>query len=200
MLKKGSICIDPFFLSVIFSLYLCSRFLNYSINIGDFIMPSLDIVSTYDMQEIDNAVNIVKRDIANRYDFRGTNSSISLDKSEKKIKIESSSSMQREAIVDMLKDRSITRKVSLKTYDFKEEEKASGMSVRQYVHLKEGISKENAKTINKKIKEYKLKVQSQIQGDQIRVSGKKIDDLQDIMNRLKSEKLDVALQFINFKK
>ena len=200
MLKKGSICIDPFFLSVIFSLYLTSRFLNYSINIGDFIMPSLDIVSTYDMQEIDNAVNIVKRDIANRYDFRGTNSSISLDKSEKKIKIESSSSMQREAIVDMLKDRSITRKVSLKTYDFKEEEKASGMSVRQYVHLKEGISKENAKTINKKIKEYKLKVQSQIQGDQIRVSGKKIDDLQDIMNRLKSEKLDVALQFINFKK
>ena len=200
MLKKGSICIDPFFLSVIFSLYLSSRFLNYSVNIGDFIMPSLDIVSTYDMQEIDNAVNIVKRDIANRYDFRGTNSSISLDKSEKKIKIESSSSMQREAIVDMLKDRSITRKVSLKTYDFKEEEKASGMSVRQYVHLKEGISKENAKTINKKIKEYKLKVQSQIQGDQIRVSGKKIDDLQDIMNRLKSEKLDVALQFINFKK
>jgi hypothetical protein len=200
MLKKGSICIDPFFLSVLFSLYLSSRFLNYSINIGDFIMPSLDIVSTYDMQEIDNAVNIVKRDIANRYDFRGTNSSISLDKSEKKIKIESSSSMQREAIVDMLKDRSITRKVSLKTYDFKEEEKASGMSVRQYVHLKEGISKENAKTINKKIKEYKLKVQSQIQGDQIRVSGKKIDDLQDIMNRLKSEKLDVALQFINFKK
>ena len=200
MLKKGSICIDPFFLSVIFSLYLSSRFLNYSINIGDFIMPSLDIVSTYDMQEIDNAVNIVKRDIANRYDFRGTNSSITLDKSEKKIKIESSSSMQREAIVDMLKDRSITRKVSLKTYDFKEEEKASGMSVRQYVHLKEGISKENAKTINKKIKEYKLKVQSQIQGDQIRVSGKKIDDLQDIMNRLKSEKLDVALQFINFKK
>jgi len=200
MLKKGSICIDPFFLSVIFSLYLSSRFLNYSINIGDFIMPSLDIVSIYDMQEIDNAVNIVKRDIANRYDFRGTNSSISLDKSEKKIKIESSSSMQREAIVDMLKDRSITRKVSLKTYDFKEEEKASGMSVRQYVHLKEGISKENAKTINKKIKEYKLKVQSQIQGDQIRVSGKKIDDLQDIMNRLKSEKLDVALQFINFKK
>ena len=200
MLKKGSICIDPFFLSVIFSLYLSSRFLNYSINIGDFIMPSLDIVSTYDMQEIDNAVNIVKRDIANRYDFRGTNSSISLDKSEKKIKIESSSSMQREAIVDMLKDRSITRKVSLKTYDFKEEEKASGMSVRQYVHLKEGISKENAKTINKKIKEYKLKVQSQIQGDQIRVSGKKIDDLQDIINRLKSEKLDIALQFINFKK
>ncbi len=100
----------------------------------------------------------------------------------------------------MLKDRSITRKVSLKTYDFKEEEKASGMSVRQFVFLKEGISKENAKIINKKIKEYKLKVQSQIQGDHIRVSGKKIDDLQDIMNKLKSEKLDVALQFINFKK
>ena len=77
-------------------------------------MPSFDIVSTYDLQEIDNAVNIVKRDIQNRYDFRGSNSSINLDKSEKKIKIEAGNSMQREAIVDMLQDRSITRKVSLK--------------------------------------------------------------------------------------
>ena len=163
-------------------------------------MPSFDIVSTYDLQEIDNAVNIVKRDIQNRYDFRGSNSSINLDKSEKKIKIEAGNSMQREAIVDMLQDRSITRKVSLKVYDFKEEEKASGMMVRQYVNLKEGISKENSKKINKLIKEYKLKVQSQIQGEQIRVTGKKIDDLQDVMQKLKAEKIDIALQFINFKK
>jgi len=163
-------------------------------------MPSLDIVSTYDLQEIDNAVNIVKRDIQNRYDFRGSNSSINLDKSDKKIKIEAGNSMQREAIVDMLQDRSITRKVSLKVYDFLEEEKASGMTVRQYVNLKEGISKENAKKINKLIKDYKLKVQSQIQGEQLRVSSKKIDDLQEVMKRLNSEKLDLALQYINFKK
>ena len=163
-------------------------------------MPSFDIVSTYDLQEVDNAVNIVKRDIQNRYDFRGSNSSINLDKSEKKIKIEAGNSMQREAIVDMLQDRSITRKVSLKVYDFKEEEKASGMMVRQYVNLKEGISKENSKKINKLIKEYKLKVQSQIQGDQLRVTSKKIDDLQEVIKRLDAEKIDIALQYINFKK
>ena len=163
-------------------------------------MPSFDIVSTYDMQEVDNAVNIVKRDIQNRYDFRGSNSSINLDKTEKKIKIEAGNSMQREAIVDMLQDRSITRKVSLKVYDFKDEEKASGMSVRQYVDLKEGISRDNAKKINKLIKEYKLKVQSQIQGDQLRVTSKKIDELQEVMKRLNAEKLDIALQYINLKK
>ena len=163
-------------------------------------MPSFDIVSTYDMQEVDNAVNIVKRDIQNRYDFRGSNSSINLDKTEKKIKIEAGNSMQREAIVDMLQDRSITRKVSIKVYNFKDEEKASGMSVRQYVDLKEGISRDNAKKINKLIKDYKLKVQSQIQGDQLRVTGKKIDDLQDVMQSLNSEKMDIALQYINLKK
>ena len=163
-------------------------------------MATFDIVSSYDMQEVDNAVNMVKRDILNRYDFRGTNSEITLNKSEKNIKIETSSSMKREAIVDMLKNRSISRKVSIKIFDFKEEEKASGMNVRQYVYLKEGISKENAKIINTLIKNYKLKVQSQIQSDQIRVTGKKIDDLQNIISKLKCEKVSIPLQFINFKK
>ena len=163
-------------------------------------MPSFDIVSKFDMQEIDNAVNIVKRDIANRYDFKGSNSTINLNKNDKQIKIEAGSSMQREAIVDMLKNRTISRKVSLKVYNFKDEESASGMMVRQYVDLKDGISKDQSKDINKIIKNYKMKVQSQIQGEQIRVSGKKIDDLQDLMQKLKSEKLDISLQFINFKK
>lgn len=163
-------------------------------------MPSFDIVSKFDMQEIDNAVNIVKRDIANRYDFKGSNSTIDLNKNDKQIKIEAGSSMQREAIVDMLKNRTISRKVSLKVYDFKDEESASGMTVRQFVHLKDGISKEKSKDINKIIKNYKMKVQSQIQGEQIRVTGKKIDDLQDVMQKLKAEKIDIALQFINFKK
>ena len=163
-------------------------------------MPSFDIVSTFDLQEVDNAVNIVKRDIANRYDFRGSNSTINLNKQEKNIKIEAGSTMQRESIVDMLKNRSINRKLPLKIYEFKEEEKASGMTVRQYVFLKEGISKEHSKTINKLIKNYKLKVQSQIQGDKIRVTAKKIDDLQSVMQNLKSEKLGIALQYINLKK
>ena len=163
-------------------------------------MASFDIVSSYDMQEVDNSVNMVKRDILNRYDFRGTNSEISLNKQDKNIKIETSSTMKREAIVDMLKNRSISRKVSIKIFDFKDEEKASGMTVRQYIHLKEGISKENAKIINTLIKKFKLKVQSQIQGEQIRVTSKKIDDLQSIISQLKAEKLSIPLQFINFKK
>ena len=163
-------------------------------------MPSFDIVSKFDMQEVDNSVNMVKRDILNRYDFKGSNSNITLNKTDKKIKIDAGNSMQREAIVDMLKNRSVSRKVPLKVYDFQNEEKAEGMSVRQYVLLKEGISKDNAKNINKLIKNYKLKIQSQIQGDQLRVTGKKIDDLQSVMQNLKAEKLDVALQYINLKK
>ena len=82
----------------------------------------------------------------------------------------------------------------------KDEEQAAGMMVRQYVHLKEGISKELSKTINKSIKNYKLKVQSQIQGDQLRVTSKKIDDLQNVIQKLKAEDLDIALQFVNLKK
>jgi uncharacterized protein YajQ (UPF0234 family) len=163
-------------------------------------MPSFDIVSSYDMQEVDNAVNTVKRDIQNRYDFRGSNSTINLNKTDKQIKIEAGTTMQRETIIDMLQDRSIARKVSIKIYDYKEEEKGSGISVRQYVHLKEGISKENAKKINKLIKDYKFKVQSQIQGEQLRVTSKKIDELQNVMQKLNSEDLDISLQYINMKK
>ena len=163
-------------------------------------MPSFDVVSRLDFQEIDNAIGNATREIGNRYDFKGSNSDITLNKADKKIKIEAGNSMQREAIVDMLKNRSVSRKVPLKIYDFQNEEKAEGMSVRQYVFLKEGISKDNAKIINKLIKNYKLKIQSQIQGDQLRVTGKKIDDLQSVMQNLKAEKLDVALQYINFKK
>ena len=162
-------------------------------------MASFDIVCSFDMQELDNAVNMVKRDILNRYDFKGTHSQISLNKQDKNIKIVTCSTMKREAIVDMLQNRSISRKVSLKIFDFKEEEKASGMTVRQYVHLKEGISKENAKLINTLIKTFKLKVQSQIQGEQIRVTAKKIDDLQYIIEKLKVAKLSIPLQYINFK-
>ena len=162
-------------------------------------MPSFDVVSSFDMQEVDNAVNMVARDIMNRYDLKGTSAKIELNKTDKSIKIEADGTMHREAIVDMLKNRSLSRKVALKVFEFKDEEKASGMTVRQYVNLKEGISKENAKKINTLIKNYKMKVQSQIQGEQIRVTGKKIDDLQEVISKLKSEDLSLALQFVNFK-
>ena len=101
---------------------------------------------------------------------------------------------------DMLEKRAIGRKVALKTFKFNDIEKASGMSVRQKVELQEGISKENAKKVNKLIKNSQFKVQSQIQGEQIRVTGKKIDDLQNIISFLKKEYLDIPLQFVNMKK
>jgi hypothetical protein len=100
----------------------------------------------------------------------------------------------------MLEKRAVGRSVSLKTFKFNDIEKGSGMTVRQRVELQEGISKENAKKVNKMIKDSKLKVQSQIQGEQIRVTGKKIDDLQSIIAFLKEENLGIPLQFINMKK
>ena len=105
-------------------------------------MPSFDIVSSFDMQEVDNAVNMVVRDIANRYDFRGSKTNLTLDKGEKKITIEADNTMQLAAVVDMLKSRAISRKISLKVFNFHEEESAAGTSIRQKVSLKEGIDKD----------------------------------------------------------
>ena len=163
-------------------------------------MPSFDIVSSFDMQEMDNAVNMVKRDIGNRYDFKGSGSSITLNKSDKNIVIKADNEYQMDTIVDMLQNRAISRKVSIKTFKYGEKEQASGMTLRQKVDLQSGISKENAKKVNLKIKELKLKVNPQIQGEQIRVTAKKIDDLQSVIQALDESNLDFPLQYINMKK
>jgi len=162
-------------------------------------MPSFDIVSSFNMQEIDNAVNMVIRDIVNRYDFRGSKTSLTLDKGEKNITIMADNTMQLAAVVDMLKSRAISRKISLKVFKFHEEESATGTSIRQRVSLREGIDRDRAKKINKLIKDKRLKVQSQIQGEQLRVTGKKIDDLQSVISMLKSANLDIELQYMNMK-
>ena len=162
-------------------------------------MPSFDIVSSFNMQEIDNAVNMVVRDIANRYDFRGSSTSITLDKGEKSITILADNTMQLAAVIDMFKSRAISRKVSLKVFEFHGEESAAGTSIRQKVSLREGIDRDRAKKINKMIKDKKLKVQSQIQGEQLRVTGKKIDDLQSVISMLKGANLDIELQYVNMK-
>ena len=163
-------------------------------------MASFDIVSTFDMQEVDNAVNTVKRDISNRYDLKGTQAKIDINKSEKSIIIVADNEMHLFAIRDMLENRAISRKISLKTFDFQEEENASGMTIRQIVKLREGISKENATKINKLIKSLKFKIQSQIQGDQLRVTGKKIDDLQNVITALNESDIEISLNFVNMKK
>ena len=162
-------------------------------------MPSFDVVSKFDMQEVDNAVNMVKRDIENRFDFKGSSAGLDLNKSENSIRIKGDNEYQIQAVIDMLEKRAISRKVSIKTFEYGSLEQASGMSVRQTIKLREGIDKDNATKINKLIKSQKIKVQSQIQGDQLRVSGKKIDDLQDIIQIIKEENVDLPLQFINMR-
>ena len=163
-------------------------------------MPSFDIENTIDIQEIDNAVNTVKRDIATRYDFKGTESNIELNKTDLKIKIQTDTEYKLQAIIDMLENRSISRKISVKTYKYNSIEKASGNSVRQKVDLQSGISKETCKKINAFIKTLKLKVNSQIVGDKLRVSAKKIDDLQNIIQMVKEQNFEIPLQFVNMKK
>ncbi len=162
-------------------------------------MPSFDIVSTFDMQEVDNAVNTVKRDIVTRYDLKGTDAKIELNKTDKSITLNADNDMHLMAIRDMLENRSVSRKISLKTFDYQEEEQATGMTIRQLVKLKEGINKENATKINKLIKSLKMKVQSQIQGEQLRVTAKKIDDLQSVISELNNASLDIPLNFVNMK-
>ena len=163
-------------------------------------MPSFDIENTIDLQEIDNAVNTVKRDIATRYDFKGSDSNIVLNKSENKIKIETDTEYKLEAIIDMLENRSIARNISIKTYKYNNIENASGDRVRQYIDLQSGISKEIAKKINGVIKDLKLKVNSQIMGEKLRVTAKKIDHLQEVMHELKGKSVDIPLQYVNMKK
>ena len=163
-------------------------------------MPSFDIVSEFDMQEVDNSVNMVVRDIASRYDFKGSNSIIELNKNDKTIKIEASNDYQVDTIKDMLENRSIKRGISVKTFKYSNPEQASGMRVRIHVNLQEGIDKENATKINKLIKSKKLKVQSQIQGEKLRVTGKKIDDLQQVIQLVKEQNYPLPLNFVNMKK
>ncbi len=163
-------------------------------------MPSFDIVSKFNIQEIDNAVNTVKRDISTRYDLKGTKAEIILNKTEKLITLNADNMMHLNAIRDMLENRSISRKISLKTYDFQDEKNTSGMMVRQDIKLREGISKDNATKLNKIVKTLKLKVQSQIQGQQLRITGKKIDDLQKVITALNQSNIDIPLSYINMKK
>lgn len=163
-------------------------------------MPSFDIVSKINMQEMDNAINITAREITTRYDLKDQGCNIKFNKNDKQIIAEAANEMALKAMSDILQNRSINRGISIKVFDFGIIENATGMSVRQTIKLKEGITKENAKQINAHIKNLKLKVQSQIQGEQLRVTGKKIDDLQSIMAEIKKGPFDIHLEFVNFKK
>ena len=161
-------------------------------------MPTFDVVSEIDMQEVTNAVDQARREVANRYDFMNTNST--LDLSDKEIVLHSVSKDRLTALRQVLEEKLVKRKVSLKALDYQTVEDAAGGTARQHVHLVAGISRDKATEINKFIKGLGLKgVQSQVQGEQLRVSSKKRDDLQAVQQLLRGADLDVALQFDNYR-
>ena len=160
-------------------------------------MPSFDVVSKLDQHEVDNAVQQAKKEVGTRFDFRDTGTEI--DKTDEGIVIKSNSEGRVDAALKVLEDKVIRRRVSLKALDPQQIQPAGGQSYRQLIKLREGVSQEKAKEIVKLLKSSKLKVQPSIQGDAVRVSGKKRDDLQEAISLLKEQELDLPLQFTNFR-
>lgn len=160
-------------------------------------MPSFDVVSQIDMQEVRNAVDQAAREIVNRYDFKGTNTTVAL--TESGISIESSAEGRLEAAIDVLKGKLVKRKVSLKAIAGGEIKPAAGGRVQTLFTLNQGIAQEAARELSKTVRDSKLKVQVQIQGDQLRVQGKKRDDLQSVIQLLKDLDYRLPLQYVNFR-
>ena len=160
-------------------------------------MPSFDVVSQVDRQEIDNALNQTRKEVAQRYDLKGTKTEIR-DEQESLIVI-SDNDFTVKAVVDILQSKLVRRGISLKALVYGKIEPAAGGLAKQTLTVQQGIDTDRARQIVKLVKDAKLKVQSQIQGDQVRISGKKRDDLQTVIQLLKAQDLNLPLQFINFR-
>ena len=160
-------------------------------------MPSFDVVSKVDMQEIDNAVNQARKEIEQRYDFKGTHNEINLEKDA--MVLLGADDYKLDAVIDVLKGKLVRRSVSPKCLDFGKKEPASAGAVRLRVAIVQGISKEKGKEICKAVKDSKLKVQAQIMEDQVRVTGKQIDDLQAVIALRMGQDFGIELQYINFR-
>lgn len=159
-------------------------------------MPSFDVVSKLDHHEVDNAVDQAQREIATRFDFKDTGTEI--EKNQDGIALRSTTEGRLEGALKVLEDKMVKRKVSLKSLD-PQKPQQSGQTWRQLVKLKEGVDTDRAKQIVKTIKDRKMKVQAAIQGDLVRVTGKKRDDLQEAIALLKGEDFGLPLQFVNFR-
>jgi len=160
-------------------------------------MASFDIVNRVDVQELDNAINITKKVILNRFDFRQSKTEIDLDKKEKKIHIVTEDEMKMKAIQETLIENLVKRKVDIKCLDAREIQMAAQGMIQRELAIKEGIDPDTARAIVKMIKGQNLKVQAAIQEKQVRVTGKNIDDLQAVIRLLKASQVEVPLQFIN---
>ena len=162
-------------------------------------MPTFDIVNRVDFQEVDNAINNTLKDVARRYDFRGSNTTITFDKQANSIHMLTSDDMKMETLRGLLVENFAKRKLSAKNLGFGQVDSTAHGNVKRDVAIKDGIDKDQARNIEKLIKDQKLKVQAAIQDNQVRVTGKKIDDLQSVIQLLKETDLPVPLQFVNMK-
>ncbi|GDX43913.1 UPF0234 protein [Bacteroidota bacterium] len=162
-------------------------------------MPSFDIVSKVDPQMLDNAVNVTKKEITNRFDFKDTVVNIDLNKKVFKISLETADDMKMRQLIEVLVNRSNKQGIPPIAFDQSKASYQSGKTVKQEIQVKNGLKQEDAKKINKMIKDSGLKVQTQIMDDIIRVTGKKIDDLQEVIQACKSANFDFPLQFENMR-
>tara|TARA_B100001142_G_C14101129_1_gene565261 strand:+ start:174 stop:659 length:486 start_codon:yes stop_codon:yes gene_type:complete len=160
-------------------------------------MPTFDIVSKFEVSEIDNALQNLDREISQRYDFKSSKSEISLDKNQ--ISISTDDEYKLTQLQEMLKVHLTKRGIDAKVLEMGKIESAAGQSVRQIITLIQGINRDLSKQIIKMVKESKIKVQISIQGEDLRVSGKKRDELQDVISLLKENEFNLPLQFINFR-
>lgn len=160
---------------------------------------SFDIVSNVDLQEIDNALNQTRKEVGQRYDFKGSKTEIELKQKEHEIVVISDDDFKLKSVIDILQNKMIKRSVPLKALKYGTPQPAAGSTVRQIITLQNGIDKENAKLIVKMIKDTKLRVQASIMEDQVRVSGKNKDDLQSVIAMLKGADLPFAMQFVNYR-
>ena len=163
-------------------------------------MPSFDIQSKFNFAELDNAINNAKKAIAGRFDFRGATAEFTLDQKEKKLKIVADDATKHKGIREMFEHAAHKRGLALKAFVWGETEPGLAGKLKREVKIQDGIEQEKAKAIVKLIKESGLKVQASIQGDEVRVNGKQIDDLQSVMKMLEGAGLDLPLQFANLKR
>ena len=160
---------------------------------------SFDIVSKIEMQEIKNAIEQAMKEVAQRFDFKGSKSEIKLEEKNNEILVSSDDEYKLKSLLDILQSKLVKRGISLKALTYEKIESALGGTVKQNIKLQQGIPSEKAKEVVKVIKETRLKVQSQIQGDQVRVTGKNRDDLQAIIKLLRERDFGIDMQFINYR-
>lgn len=162
-------------------------------------MPSFDVVSRVDLQELDNAVNQAKKEITTRFDFRGSKTKIDLDRKEAKIIVLTEDDMKLRAVKDLLVSKAVRRSIDPQALVFGTPEKAAGNMLRQTITVTNGIDLETARKVVKVVKDTGLKVQAAIQGDEVRVTGKQRDDLQAAIAALRAADLGLPLQFVNYR-